>query len=61
MSDDADKADFQQEMFREAAMKMRRQEGPLPTGKCLFCDEPLPMPHRWCDVDCREDWEKRAR
>ena len=32
-----------------------------PTGRCLFCHELLGDDHRWCDSDCRDDWEHERR
>ena len=39
-----------------------------PTGSknCLFCGEALPpgrtgVQSRWCDEDCRDDWEREQR
>ena len=28
------------------------------TGNCLWCDEEVKAPKRWCDTDCRDLWEK---
>lgn len=28
------------------------------TGYCLWCAAPLASPQRWCDIDCRDDWDK---
>ena len=28
------------------------------TGECLWCSEEVISPKRWCDADCRNDWEK---
>lgn len=28
-----------------------------PTGFCLFCEEPVPENRRWCNADCRDDWQ----
>lgn len=28
------------------------------TGQCLYCTEPLPLSQRWCDIDCRDEWER---
>lgn len=28
------------------------------TGRCLYCDEPLPDGHRWCNAECRDDWQR---
>ena len=27
------------------------------TGFCLFCDEPVAPERRWCDAECRDDWQ----
>lgn len=45
------------ELFTRAALTLRRPEGPKPTGRCYNCDAPVPDKHRWCDAECREDWE----
>lgn len=29
----------------------------LARGECLSCEAPLPLPLRFCDVDCCRDWE----
>lgn len=44
----------------------RPREGSRPyTGFCVYCNEPLPKPKRFCDDDCKEDQqyeeERRAR
>jgi hypothetical protein len=31
------------------------------TGYCLHCGEDLPSERRFCDADCRDDWEKLKR
>jgi len=28
------------------------------TGWCLYCSEPLSKGLRFCDADCRDDWEQ---
>ena len=35
----------------------------IPTGHCLYCDEPMDTERRWCDATCRDLWEadKRGR
>lgn len=30
------------------------------TGRCYNCDERLGPGHRFCDADCRDDFEKRT-
>lgn len=27
------------------------------TGECLYCGEPLPAGRRWCNAECRSEWE----
>lgn len=49
------------ELFRKAALSQRAPEGPEATGHCLNCDARLGPKQRWCDVNCRTDWEKTQR
>lgn len=28
-------------------------------GKCLNCHTELEPPMRWCDTECRDDWQAR--
>jgi len=28
------------------------------TGRCLWCNEPLADGRRWCDAECRDEWER---
>lgn len=56
MSDSFDIASEREELERQMARTVRQPEGPQATGRCLFCDEETP--HRWCDADCRDSWEK---
>lgn len=30
-------------------------------GQCYNCNEPLPHNKKFCDADCRDDWEKRHK
>jgi len=59
MSDEADMAERQEEMGRQAALLVRRREAPKWSGNCMNCGELIAHPLRWCDADCREDWAKR--
>lgn len=61
MSDQIDLANDHAEMFNDIATKQRKPEGPVATGWCLNCDEKLGQGRRFCDADCRDDYEKRAR
>ena len=60
MTDD-DRASEQEQMARDALLTLRKPEGPTPSGHCLNCGEDLPAGVRWCDADCRVDWEARTR
>ena len=55
--DEADRA--QEHIEREEALRRRAARAPdLPyAGACYWCGEPLPPPQRWCDAECRDDWE----
>lgn len=59
-----DRATEREEKDRALALANRRPTGPEATGLCLFCEEPLPPAAsgqpapRWCDCDCRQDWER---
>jgi hypothetical protein len=60
-SDLIDQANETAEIFRRSALSQRQPEGPKATGYCLNCDAHLAPKLRWCDVHCREDWEKQQR
>jgi hypothetical protein len=32
---------------------------PVGNGLCLNCAEPVDGTERWCDSDCRNDWQSR--
>lgn len=49
------------ELFQRAALSKRKPKGPEPTGFCLNCEAEVQLGMRWCDADCRTDWEKRTR
>lgn len=57
MADEADRANEQAERLLNAALNMRKPEGPDATGYCLWCGEPLTGKRRWCDAKCRDAWE----
>lgn len=42
---------------RAARAKAERLEAEA-TGYCLACNSSVPEGHRWCDVDCRSDYER---
>ena len=57
MSDNLDVASEREELERTLAQTIRKPEGPLATGRCLWCDEIVDDGVRWCAVWCRDDWE----
>lgn len=59
--DIADIADKDVERALQDALNNKRPSGPEYTGKCLFCDEQVEAPKRWCDAECRDQWERRQR
>ncbi len=61
MADMFDLASEREEMDRTIALRVRKPEGPKPTGRCLWCDEPVEEGRRWCDAGCRTDWERRSK
>lgn len=40
------------------AAASRRPEGPKPTGRCHWCEEPVASAARFCDSDCRDDYQR---
>lgn len=55
--DESDRATAHEELRRDIALRTRRPDGPAATGHCLNCGEPLTPGLRWCDCNCRDDWE----
>ncbi len=58
MPDELDQ--IQERMEKED--ELRKKYAPKPVtiksiGKCLYCGAPLPEDVRWCDEDCRDDFE----
>lgn len=56
-----DEADIAAELLErelEHLLRLRRAAAPAPAGACLSCGAPLAAHLRWCDVDCRDDWER---
>lgn len=56
--DEADRADEQAEQTLRAALLRRLPTGPEATGECLWCRIEVDRGVRWCDRDCRDDWER---
>lgn len=58
IADPLDRAAAETESAVAAALTLRKPEGPIATGECHCCGAPLSGELRWCDADCRDDWEK---
>ena len=39
----------------------KRPEGPAPTGECFWCGETVADHMRWCDSECRDQYEREQR
>lgn len=62
MADSADvAAKLQAEEIQHSLQRRRDNDGLLYNGRCYNCEEQVESPLRFCDADCREDWEKRNR
>ena len=66
MADICDKTDEAEERIFALRIAHRPSAAiPCGNGRCLNCEESLlrdgepDFERRWCDVDCRDDWEKR--
>jgi hypothetical protein len=61
MADDLDVAQQITDFFTETAIEQAKQSSPKPTGLCLNCHALLQPTEVYCDKECAEDHEKRAR
>lgn len=61
--DQIDHANDLAEHEREIAIATAASAGPVaaPTGRCLNCGVRLRKDRRWCNAECREDWEARRK
>ena len=60
--DDADRADMDAEKtLAEAIRASLRPTGPVPNGRCHFCDEIVIGTALWCDDDCKSLWEREQQ
>lgn len=48
-------------MHRDIAMHKRRSTGLLYTGNCHNCGDITGGGRRFCDADCRDDYELRVK
>lgn len=61
IADLSDLATAHEGLFLRAALRGRKPSAPAPCGFCFNCESPLPAGRRWCDADCRDDWERAER
>lgn len=59
MSDIFDQASDREQLERDLAIASARKHfaSAHVTGHCLWCNAELEQGKRWCDAECREDWE----
>ena len=58
MSDNLDIASDREELARSMAQTLRKPTGPAPMGACFYCAASVRDGVRWCDSDCRDEWER---
>ena len=64
MADEFDRASETEELMRASALYQHsklQQKVIVATGYCLYCEAPLEDGRRWCDADCRDDWEREQK
>lgn len=61
MSDNLDHASEHAGLHLQQALNQRRPDGPSPTGRCHWCDEILDDEMRFCDAECRDNFEGRKK
>ena len=60
MSDDTDRAQSPIEKnLQDAIGRTRSRPAMARTGQCHFCDSDVAAGIRFCDIGCRNDYEKR--
>jgi predicted nucleic acid-binding Zn ribbon protein len=58
--DEADAADATVEQHLKRALARRNATLPA-VGQCYSCAEPVDDGRRFCDADCRQDWERAEK
>jgi hypothetical protein len=64
MADIIDDGNKTAEFFLKAALQNRQRgavQAPSGVGMCLNCGADVEGDRRWCDADCRDDWEKEQK
>lgn len=60
----SDQASDNEAFFTDIAIQNSMKAVPMvpkTTGYCANCDEKLDPGHKFCDSDCRDDWDKRQQ
>lgn len=57
MADIIDDAQVIADTFLKSALTTKKPEGPLACGYCCNCVLAVPNGLRFCDADCRDDYE----
>lgn len=63
-ADIIDKANDTAELLLAASLRNRQHSATKPqsgVGVCLNCGAEVEGDRRWCDSDCRDDWEADQR
>lgn len=60
MSDIVDRGNEAADLFLDVALRNRQRDVKTPTaiGLCLNCGESTEGERRWCDAECRDEWER---
>ena len=62
MADEADRGNDAADLFLATALAaLPKQSAIQGIGICLNCGAELQGDARWCDADCRDDWERHAK
>ena len=61
MADDVDIANDRAQQSLDLAISAARRSGAYiqPNGQCYNCEAPLPCDLRFCDTNCRDDYQAR--
>lgn len=64
MADEIDKANELAELELISSLNKHQNKqinSPQATGECLYCYAELPDGQRWCDMECRDEWERETK
>lgn len=59
MADDIDRAQDREMLDRVLAIQAAAVPALTAVGVCHNCDASVPPGAKFCDIDCRDDWQKR--